>query len=363
MNAVDVLVVGAGPAGSVAAIAARRAGADVLLVDRAEFPRAKACGCCLSPLATGSLAGLGLEEAMDGAEVLRSLRLRSGSSETTVRRACGAAIGRDELDSRLIGLARAEGVRIRLGCPASARAEGGWTVGGEATEARCAVACDGLAGRSLDAIAAFAWRIRAASRMGFGAVVPAGALRCERGEVRMHVARDGYVGAVRLPGGTIDVAGAATPRGVRDAGGPAEYAIAALGAAVHDADALRRARWTGTPALSRRRASLSAPGILVAGDASGYEEPFTGEGMGWAIATGGAAGSLAASVADGRARHDAWPALHASIVGGAQRRCRAIALALRVPGATALAIRAGALAPGIASFVAERVGRPARSTA
>ncbi|WP_372495205.1 FAD-dependent oxidoreductase, partial [Micromonospora phytophila] len=40
----DVVVVGAGPAGSAAALAARRAGARVLLLDRADFPRDKACG-------------------------------------------------------------------------------------------------------------------------------------------------------------------------------------------------------------------------------------------------------------------------------------------------------------------------------
>ncbi|HEV8173352.1 MAG TPA: FAD-dependent oxidoreductase, partial [Actinoplanes sp.] len=40
----DVAVVGAGPAGSAAALAACRAGARVLLLDRADFPRDKPCG-------------------------------------------------------------------------------------------------------------------------------------------------------------------------------------------------------------------------------------------------------------------------------------------------------------------------------
>lgn len=360
---VDVLVVGAGPAGSVAAIAARRAGAEVLLVDRAEFPRTKACGCCLSELATTTLGKLGLDGVVHDAVRLRTLRLHAGAGGVSVRRERGAAIGRDSLDARLIDRARGEGVRVRLGCAATAHEGGDWSIGGERAVPGCAIACDGLAGRSLDALAAFSWKVRPASRMGFGAVVPAHSLRCDEGEIRMHVAAGGYVGAVRLPGGEVDVAGAALPGAVRDAGGPAGYAIAALGAAVHDAGALRDARWNGTPTLSRQRAALSAPGVLLAGDASGYEEPFTGEGMGWAIATGAAAGPLAAAIAGGRADHGAWPAIHASIVGRSRLRCRAISLAVRSPAAVALAIRAGALAPRLASRIAERVGRPAGAPA
>ena len=49
MNAIDVLVVGAGPAGTVAATALASAGARVRLVDRARFPRPKLCGDTLNP--------------------------------------------------------------------------------------------------------------------------------------------------------------------------------------------------------------------------------------------------------------------------------------------------------------------------
>jgi len=358
MTSADVLVVGAGPAGSLAAIAARRAGARVLLVDRAAFPRTKACGCCLSELAIASLDRLGLGDELAGAARLDSLRLRCGNAEVAVRRERGAAIGRDDLDARLVRRAREEGVDVRLGCTAAAVTDGEWTVDAEPLAVGCAVACDGLSGRSLDALPAFGWRVRRRSRMGFGTAVPARALECAAGEIRMHVAHGGYVGAVRLPDGMVDVAGAALPELVRAAGGPAEFAIEALGSSVRDADALRAARWNGAPTLSRRRNALAAPGILLAGDAAGYEEPFTGEGMGWAIATGAAAGTMAAAIAEGRASHERWPAMHASIVRGARLRCRAISLALRSPALVALAIRAGSTAPGIASLVAERIGRP-----
>ncbi len=57
----DVVVVGAGPAGALAARQAALSGLSVLLVDRAEFPRKKVCGCCLHPRGALALRRAGLE--------------------------------------------------------------------------------------------------------------------------------------------------------------------------------------------------------------------------------------------------------------------------------------------------------------
>src|SRR4051812_35832232 len=62
----DVIAVGAGPAGAVAARELARRGASVLLVERATFPRPKVCGCCLNPWSLATLAGLGLGDLVAG---------------------------------------------------------------------------------------------------------------------------------------------------------------------------------------------------------------------------------------------------------------------------------------------------------
>jgi len=80
MSTHDVIVVGAGPAGSTAAAALARRGRDVLLVDRAQFPRDKPCGDGIPPGTIGILHDLGLREELDSAGFtrVRAVRLVSG---------------------------------------------------------------------------------------------------------------------------------------------------------------------------------------------------------------------------------------------------------------------------------------------
>jgi flavin-dependent dehydrogenase len=63
----DVAIIGAGPAGSAAAIELARAGASVLLLEKAEFPRPKVCGEFLSPEGAGALRELGAGDSLQGA--------------------------------------------------------------------------------------------------------------------------------------------------------------------------------------------------------------------------------------------------------------------------------------------------------
>jgi geranylgeranyl reductase family protein len=103
----DVLVVGAGPAGSAAATWAARAGLDTLLVDAAVFPRDKTCGDGLTPRAIGELELLGLGDWLRAHTVSRGLRAH-GFGQTLLLPwpggslpDWGSAVARTELDDHL----------------------------------------------------------------------------------------------------------------------------------------------------------------------------------------------------------------------------------------------------------------------
>ncbi|MGK0478243.1 MAG: flavin-dependent dehydrogenase, partial [Ilumatobacter sp.] len=117
----DVLVVGGGPAGSAAAIALARSGRDVVLIDRAAFPRDKCCGDGLTTLALRELELLAFDPGtvddwfeVDGA----SLRSPSGRSVDVPLDGPGtyaAVAPRLQLDNALVELARVAGVDVRDG--------------------------------------------------------------------------------------------------------------------------------------------------------------------------------------------------------------------------------------------------------
>lgn len=111
----DVVVVGAGPAGSAAALAARRAGASVLLLDRSDFPRDKACGDGIAAHALDVLDELGVTDAVAGYAPLPALRL-VGPGGGTVARALprpAYTVPRKVFDARLVAAAVAAGARLR----------------------------------------------------------------------------------------------------------------------------------------------------------------------------------------------------------------------------------------------------------
>ena len=117
----DVVVVGAGPAGSAAAAWAARSGRDVLVIDAANFPRDKACGDGLTPRAVAELERLGLGEWLDARIRHRGLRMSGFGGEVEVQwpgpsfPSTGSAVARVELDDRIRKVAEESGARMRLG--------------------------------------------------------------------------------------------------------------------------------------------------------------------------------------------------------------------------------------------------------
>ncbi len=113
----DAAVVGAGPAGAVAARELARRGRSVLLIDKATFPRWKVCGCCLNGSALDTLAAVGLGDlpARCGAVPLERVRLEAGGRGAELPLPGGVALSREAFDAALVRAAVAAGVAFLPG--------------------------------------------------------------------------------------------------------------------------------------------------------------------------------------------------------------------------------------------------------
>lgn len=343
----DVVIAGAGIAGSMTARQVALAGARVLLVDRAAFPRDKVCGCCLNGSAVSSLRHAGLGRMLDalGPRPVHRFDVSAHGSSASLELAGGLAVSRTALDAALVLEAVRAGAHFIPGCAASLgpRDGRGCIVSLRSahqsadTRASAAVAADGLGGRFLDAIPQFREHTAPRSRFGAATAIPASGF--DDDAIAMTCGPGGYVGIVRLENGLLKVAAAFDPAFVRGHGGPGPAAAALLAnAGRHVPPGLSGARWKGTPALTRRRKRVQVGRAFALGDAAGYIEPFTGEGMAWAITSALAAAPciLRAAAGDHRAQ---WPQLHRSLVRRRQAGCRIIASVLRSPSLAAAAVR------------------------
>ena len=110
--------------------------------------------------------------------------------------------------------------------------------------------------------------------------------------------------------------------------------------------------WRGTSRLTRRR-RVEAERLLVIGDAAGYVEPFTGEGIAWAMRSGEAVAEHALGHAE-----RTWTVAHQALVGVRQRECRMIARLLRHSELSSVAIAALGALPGLAGPIVRRVCEP-----
>ena len=120
----DVVVIGAGPAGSAAAAWASRNGRDVLVIDSAQFPRDKACGDGLTPRAVAELELLGLGPWLDGRIRHHGLRMSGFGADVEIAwpgpsfPPTSSAVPRTELDDRIRSVAVDDGAKMLLGVKA-----------------------------------------------------------------------------------------------------------------------------------------------------------------------------------------------------------------------------------------------------
>jgi menaquinone-9 beta-reductase len=146
----DVFVVGGGPAGLAAAIAARREGFRVVVADGAQPPIDKACGEGLLPDTIASLRELGVSLPASEGYSLRGIRFVGRDSEVASSfpdGGLGVGVRRPALHQRLVERATELGVSMRWGAPVNGISGEGVVVGGEVVQARWIVGADGMGSR------------------------------------------------------------------------------------------------------------------------------------------------------------------------------------------------------------------------
>jgi menaquinone-9 beta-reductase len=301
-DVVDVAIVGGGPAGSTLAAALARRGVDVVVLERSSEWHWRAGGVFTSPAAVAALERTGLARVAieDMAWPIPAMRLETRAG-AVVRLTYGAETGgppavgfdRSRLDPALESLARASGAVIRRGEPVTSVLLGARVgqpsrlrVGTDDVLARIVVGADGA--HSIVANAARVARsARLPPRVGLTWHVRDPRAEAYR-DARMIVVRDGYVGLAPVPGGRTNIGIVLGPtwRGRLAADGAALTASAVL-ASIRpiDDDPVRWAeaepceRIAGASPLGGRVTRRAGPGWFLVGDAAGFLDPFTGEGL------------------------------------------------------------------------------------
>ncbi len=284
----DVLVIGTGPAGASAALAAASHGARTLLVDRADVPRYKCCGGGLIGLST-RYAGVDLAPLTRDV-VTRMTFTKDGRQRFTRvarRRPVFRLVMRADFDAALVSAAVSAGAELRTGVAVRALHDGGVTLAsGEEIEATYVVGADGTGGRS----GAYVGVRLAQVDVGLEGEFPVTDAAYWRGRVQIDWGPvPGSYGWV-FPKGSLLTVGVIGPRSRGDevrAYYDAFVARLGLGAPTTFSGHLTRCREPGSP--------LARGNVLVAGDAAGLLEPWTREGISYALRSGRAAGLAAAS--------------------------------------------------------------------
>lgn len=295
----EVIVVGAGPAGSTVAARLADAGHRVLLLDKAGFPRHKPCSDYASPAGEPILAELGVldEIVAAGASRMPGMAVHAPNGSRFLADFAGvepgrAAIGlrRWHLDRILLDRARSAGVQvIELAHVRDVLGEGDRVTGIEATidgsrerlRAPLVIGADGhssVVARALDLDISWRWPRKTALAAHYRGVTGLN----RHGE--MHVGRGAYAGLAILEDGLVNLTVVVPTDALKGRSGPLEDAFAATiqslpGVAAKLDGAERVGAIRGVGPMGRRARRVAGDGWLLVGDAASFLDPFVGEGV------------------------------------------------------------------------------------
>lgn len=396
----DIVIIGAGPAGAFAANLLSGANTRVLLIDKANLPRQKVCGCCINVAAVSLLKAHGLGEIIDtlGGIPLKSLQLHEGSGRVNVALPGGISLSRSSLDTALVSAAISKGVTFLPGVLAQVEAplesslesplEAPLDTPGEpplkdprghaahhslrsitlssdgyklTIKSRVILVADGLSGRALEQLTQFDFIAEPQSRFGCGTIVDDAPDFYQPGYIYMACTDSGYAGLVRLEDGRVDVAAAMDLSYSRAHGGAARAVMQILKESnLPLPPSLAQVQWGGTEPLTRRRKCIAADGIFVIGDACGYAEPFTGEGIAWALTSAAAVTSIVkeALINWQPSLSDKWQRRHRQLMRPRHKRCHLIGQGLRRRYVRRVALPLLTVLPNIATAIVKQIVKP-----
>jgi flavin-dependent dehydrogenase len=379
----DAIVIGGGPAGAIAALHLAQMGWDVALIEKGARHRNKCCGHCLNPQAFAPLRRAGIFDSVRAIArgATNIFRVNAPNQESQSARLSpdpnspgGLIVERSQFDQLLIDHARRAGAVVfqpaaaRVHCGAARQSIVQVRTAGDRVELRSSlvIGADGL-GSGVARSAGLAHDAASGRKYGFSFDI-------ERtpdddvhhGEIEMFVSEGGYLGLVRPSPNRLHVA--ALVADICGAGtGRDPFAFVNAIAARHPAlarlcfDRLQRGDVGAFAAIGpmpwRPREMANERAALI-GDAAGYIEPFTGEGMSWALHSAEALAEAVNSVSPG-----CWNERLASEYRLRWRermsrqhwRCRVIALGVSQVRMTQLALRAARLLPAVKQHIVNRL--------
>jgi flavin-dependent dehydrogenase len=374
----DVLIAGAGPAGAVAALVLARAGVRVRLLERASLPRDKLCGDTINPGALAVLRRLGIADEVERAGVPIHGMIVTGSSGVTIagrypEGTHGVSLRRRELDAMLVARAIEAGAELETGVMVRApvvESSGRFrrVIGLEVSSVRgtvarlqapIVIAADGRRSRLAFALKLARHPARP-RRWAIGAYFERIAGPGDCGE--MHVRAGRYIGVAPVPGGLTNACVVVPQPRCGALCEPAALLSATLARDALLADRFASARMVTPPGvlgpLAVDTSAAGLPGLLLAGDAAGFIDPMTGDGLRFAFRGAELAAEAALRGLDGSPDTAALAlaAWRRAEFGGKWRMNRALRALVASPAAIAWAAAGARVCPALLRQVINAAG-------
>lgn len=371
----DILIVGGGVAGLIAAIALARQHFQVVLCEKKSYPRDKVCGACLNANALATLDALQLTSVLDTlhAPALTQVQIQCGPRTVQLPLPSGRAITRREFDLALANEAVRAGVTLVQNTTASLESSTPTQTSRQVKlhdsqqtrilDASLVLIASGLGGIR-ETSKPWPAKIQPNSKIGMGLNLHTADHNIRPHTIHLCVRQEGYLGLVLAEKNQLNLAAAIQPNLLK---APLPFGVWVRQTLqqynLHIDFPLEEAEWRGTPSLTRSMEQPHGHRWLAIGDSAGYVEPFTGEGMAWAMAGGVAAANLISeNLLNWNTRtEEKWGELYQQMIRQRQWSCRSLAWLLQNQLRSRIAIEAATWLPGIGRWFVNDINRQAQN--